>query len=40
MYIRSAFSVYLELHARPPAPTASLSDWALDWRWLSASLRG
>jgi hypothetical protein len=34
MFIRRAFTVFLELQseAAPPA-AAGLADWTLDWRW-------
>jgi len=33
MFIRRAFSVFLELQSEAAPPAASLADWTLDWRW-------
>ena len=33
MFIRRAFSVFLEVQSEPTRPAVSLVDWTLDWRW-------
>ena len=33
MYIRRAFTVFLDVQSEASAIVAAASDWTLDWRW-------
>jgi hypothetical protein len=33
MYIRRAFSVFLEVQSEAAPHSCALADWTLDWRW-------
>ncbi len=33
MYIRRAFTVFLEVQSEAAPHAVSLTDWTLDWRW-------
>ena len=33
MFIRRAFTVFLEVQSEAQPPAAALADWTLDWRW-------
>ena len=33
MYIRRAFTVFLEVQSEASPVVAAASDWTLDWRW-------
>jgi hypothetical protein len=33
MFIRRAFTVFLEVQSEAQPPAASLTDFTLDWRW-------
>jgi hypothetical protein len=33
MFIRRAFTVFLEVQSEAAPAAASLADWTLDWRW-------
>jgi hypothetical protein len=33
MFIRRAFTVFLEVQSEAAPHAASLADWTLDWRW-------
>ena len=33
MYIRRAFTVFLEVQSEAAPCAAALTDWTLDWRW-------
>jgi hypothetical protein len=33
MFIRRAFTVFLEVQSEAAPRAASLADWTLDWRW-------
>ena len=33
MYIRRAFTVFLDVQSEASPIVASASDWTLDWRW-------
>ena len=33
MFIRRAFTVFLEVQSEAAPPAAALADWTLDWRW-------
>ena len=33
MYIRRAFTVFLEVQSEAAPHAASVHDWTLDWRW-------
>jgi hypothetical protein len=33
MFIRRAFTIFLEVQSQAAPPAAALADWTLDWRW-------
>ena len=33
MFIRRAFTVFLEVHSKAAPRLQSSADWTLDWRW-------
>ena len=33
MFIRRAFTIFLEVQSEAAPPAAALADWTLDWRW-------
>ena len=33
MYIRRAFTVFLDVQCEASAAVAAANDWTLDWRW-------
>ena len=33
MYVRRAFTVFLEVQSEAAPHTEAINDWTLDWRW-------
>ena len=33
MYVRRAFTVFLEVQSEAAPRTEAINDWTLDWRW-------